>query len=611
MKRPLMIVPELVVALLFPVALAGPAAAQSAATCDPAANGSSRVAGCDPTVNQASARAARGPEPKETFVAALRQFMQAIAGSYGDERSKIRSSIESMHKALVEWDEAIRQYETEVASQLRGADVHVALGIVYLDRSRVEDALREFDAANRLDASRADVRTLQGLAYTLANMPAQATQAYLKAAELDPGDPTTFYRLARQLTKIGESEEAGKARHSFQEFEQKRLAQPGRDQAISSPFIRVDLLRQAAGVAAIFPPALYARGFTFLKQGRYEQALVRFREAAALDPLRANVVAKTDKRVQGSAALRQGKLQSALTDLRVAVQLAPNDAEAHRILGMAYRADERYDKSIEQLKAAVRLRPRDERSRMALADVLVAAGQFKEAEQALRETTRAVPGSGQAHYSLGRLYQSQLQHAEALHEFEEALKFNPVVGLDHVYQSMISTYYLQPNLDGAIDAYVKRIDANPNNAEAHKELGDAYLQQDRPDEALVEFLATLLINPNNSEAYAGIGQVHMRTGRYADAATASRHALELDPTHKAARYALATSLIRLGQTEEGTKELQEFQRIQVETLAREQRELELKMIKQEASASLDKGEYDKVVALLQQAIPYESHLALP
>ena len=366
----------------------------------------------------------------------------------------------------------------------------------------------------------------------------------------------------------------------------------------------MDLLRQAANVAPIFPPALYADGFAALKQGRYAEAVTRFREAAALDPLTVSGAAK-ERTLDGAAALRQGRLTAALELHRAAVESAPDVAETHRVLGMAYWADDQFDNGIAQFKTAIRLRPDDERARVALADVLVAAGKLTDAEQAFKEAIRAVPGSGQAHYNLGRLYDVQQKWSEAAQMFQTAVNLNPMVGQDHLHQTIARLYLSLPDVGRAIDAAEKRIDVNPNNADAHRALGDLYLQQGRHEEALTELGAALLINPQSVDAYSGIAQVHLRTGRYPEAEGAARRALDIDPAHNAARYALATALLRVGRAEEGTKELERFQRLQAEARLQEQRDLEGRMLRQEASASLAKNDYEAAIAALLKAVSLE------
>ncbi len=562
-----------------------------------------RQRGCAPAASQAPS-VARSPEPKDRFVEALRQFLQAIAGQYGDEGSTSRAAIDAMELAIAEWDRAIRADEIASESQPRTPDLHAALGLIYLDRRRLDDALREFGAASELDPRRADIHTFRGLAFGLVGKPVEVTQAFTEAAALDPDDPTTSYRLAQHLANTAQPDQAAGARQQFRDAQQKRLAQtPGG--AVASRFIRVDLLRQAANVAPIFPPALYADGFAALKQGRYTDAIARFREAAAVDPLGVSDATIAQAR-QGAAALRRGQLPEALEHLTASVESAPNVGETHRVLGMAYWADEQYESGIEQFKTAIRLRSDDERARVALGEVLVAAGKFEEAEQALKDTIRTLPGSGQALYNLGRLHDLQQKWSDAAQMFQAAANLNPVVGLDYLYQTIARMYLSLPDFPRAIDAATKRIDVNPNNAEAHRMLGDLYLRQGNDEEALTELLAALLIDPQSAESFSGIAQAFLRTGRYSEAENASRRALEIDPAHMAARYALAAALVRIGRAEEGAKELERYRQLQAEVQLREQRDLELKMLQQEASASLAKEDYDVAIRALQQAVSYES-----
>jgi tetratricopeptide (TPR) repeat protein len=591
-----------VAALALVVSLVG-LAAEPPSESRNACGASGRERSCSRAAPQA-ASVARPPEPKDRFVEALRQFLQAIAGQYGDEGSSVWAAIDAMGMAIADWDRAVEADEMAAASQPRTADLHGALGLIYLDRRRLDEALREFTTASRLDSKRADIHTFRGLALSLADQPAAATEAFAAAAALDPDDPTTSYRLAQHLAKTGQPDHAAKARQQFRVAQQKRLAQ-SRGDKMPSRFVSVDLVRQAANVAPIFPPALYFNGFVALKQGRYLDAVTRFREAAAVDPLTASGGA-IERTRQAASELRQGQLSEAVEHLRPLAQSAPDVSETHRVLGMAYWADERFDNAIEQFRAAIRLRSDDERAHVALADVLVAAGKLSDAEQALKDAIRTVPRSGQARYNLGRLYDLQQKWSDAAQMFEAAGDFNPVVGLDYLYQTIARSYLSLPDFDAAVAAATKRIDANPNNAEAHRVLGDLYLQQGRDDEALTELLAALLINPQSAQSYGGIAQAHLRAARYPEAEEASRRALEIDPAHTASRYALAMTLIRSGRADEGAKELERYRQLKAEVEQREQRDLELKMLHQEASASLAKEDYATAIAALQKAVPYES-----
>ena len=98
-------------------------------------------------------------------------------------------------------------------------------------------------------------------------------------------------------------------------------------------------------------------------------------------------------------------------------------------------------------------------------------------------------------------------------------------------------------------------------------------------------------------------------GRYAEALDSARRALALDARRKEAHYAIATSLMRLGQTEEGGKELEIFQRMQAEAMADAQRQSELKVTLLSAAASLAMGEYAAAAETFRKALAVDPDAA--
>ena len=555
--------------------------------------------------------AAQIHEIKNTFVAGVRQFTEAVAGTFGDEGPKLSVSLDVMRRTLAEWDAAIRAYEAAMAAlpgSTDSAEVHAALGTVYLDRDRRDDALREFASAARLDARRADVHNLSALAFASSGRPAEAAAALRRALALDPGNPFTRYALAQQLNKPPDSrrDEAADTLRRFQESEWPRL-RTQRGSQPSAPFERVSLLRQVSGVSPIFPLHAYRTGFSRLLAGQYETAIEMFTRAAAADPLAAGSGAG-----EFAAALRRGQLPAAVDGLeRLAAERreAPARAEVLRALGMAYWVAGRFDLSADRLNEAVQLAPQDERARIALADVLIEAGRPGDAGQALAAAVAAIPDSGQAHFRLGQLHLSESLFPPAVGELEAAAALDPLVGLDRLYELLGGAYASQARFDNAVAAYLTRVDVNPNNADAHKSLGEIYALQGRHDEALAEFAATLLIDPKHIGALVGASQLFLRLGRFEEAADLSKQALALDNRLKDARYTYAMSLIRLGRADEGRRELAVFERMQAEVMAATTRQSELNTIRRDAAERLRENDYPAAATLLRQAIALDPNMA--
>ena len=542
---------------------------------------------------------ARIQQARTDFVLSLRRLLESLPGTHGDEGPQLRSAIASMSEALGRWDRAIRAYQAPLASATGNPDVHVALGTVHFDRGRPQQAAAEWSVASRLAPERLDVFLLLGLAHDTSGRHADAARAFEKAAALAPSNAAALYGLARQRQRLGQDTGAVDVLRAFHE----RVTPPAPSASRRQPpFLRGGLLRETAGVAPIFPPALYSAGFDALGRGDYAAAVVAFERAAAQDPLAA---ARSGALAAGTAALRGGELRVALERLEEAVAAAPDVTEGRRLLAVALEADGRPAEAIEHLQAAIGRDPRDERSRLALGRALSAAGRPLDAERALRETLEALPASAQAHAELGRLYQSLERRHEAAAAFEAAAARGPIVGGERLYELIGRLRLTEADFDGAIAAFRRRVDASPNHAEAHRTLGDTYLQLGRDDEAQAEFAAAVLIDPADAHAHAARAQVHLRHERYEQAASAARAALEREPDHLGALYALGTSLLRLGQATQGAAAIDRFHALQTTARARDERAWELKLLRQNAFMHAERGEFDEAVKALRDALALE------
>jgi tetratricopeptide (TPR) repeat protein len=546
-------------------------------------------------------------DPKAAFAEALGQFSLALDGAFGDEGPRILSSLDALDRGLAQWDETIKRYEAGMAEETKNADpklaalAHIALGGVYLDRGRVDDALREFAEASVLDPGRADAAMLQGLANCppFPHRPPAAIAAFQKASALDPADIITSYLLGRQLAAAGKKDEAVSVWRRIGES-LKRTADERRV-AAAMPFMRFGVVEERSGVEPFFPPAAYADGFALLARRDYAAAISAFRTAAGRDPLVADQANRYGMK-RAADAFRDGAIATAVEQLEAAIELAPERAEPHRVLGLVWAAAEQFERAIAELKTAVRLDPGDERTRLALADVLIRADQADAAGQSLGETITRFGKGGRAHYTLARLHQRSGRPAEALKELQAAATFNPLVGLNGIYQTIGALAAARQNFETAVDAYGRRVDVQPNASDAHQDLGDTYARLGRSDEALAEFAVALTIDPDRASTYASLTQLYLRQGQHEDAVASAMRALALDPAQRQTHYALGTALMRLGRTAEGEKELKEFERLQQEDAASRARELELGGLTREARISSANGDYQKAVSLLRRAL---------
>src|SRR6185436_1449739 len=123
---------------------------------------------------------------RDAFLAAWVEFYQTLRGAYGDEGPQLAAQLETMTTALAAWDREIRDAESQLQPRLKGAnpqvalEVHALLAALYLDRSRFDDALREFEAAISVDP-RAAFHRYKGLIYQATARPVEAADAFRSA----------------------------------------------------------------------------------------------------------------------------------------------------------------------------------------------------------------------------------------------------------------------------------------------------------------------------------------------------------------------------------------------------------------------------------------------
>jgi tetratricopeptide (TPR) repeat protein len=213
-----------------------------------------------------------------------------------------------------------------------------------------------------------------------------------------------------------------------------------------------------------------------------------------------------------------------------------------------------------------------------------------------------VPRSGLAHFKLGQLHQAEARLPEALAAFRESARLEPVVGRDNLYLTIGSLSVNHADFDGAVAAYIRRVDVNPNSADAHRQLGEVYFLQGRDDEALAEFSVAAFLAPANAKAHAGHGQVLLRLRRYADAAAAFGRAVARGDDQPEARYSFGVALMRAGKNDDGRKEIETSQRLRAEAAARGQRDFELDALRRAAARAQVDGQHDRAIALLHDVL---------
>ena len=538
---------------------------------------------------------------KDRFIDALIAFRTALGGTYGDEGPQLETALDGMASSLAAWDREAAAAETELRNGLPDAPTEdrlrrrIALASLKLDRNRWADALGDLDAAVAENPRRAFVYLARGRVRDTAGDTAGAVSDFHRAWDLDRDDPVKAYLLVTRGLAAGALDDPGPPLGALLTAQQAaaRGAPPG--------FMEIGLLRDRADLP-VFAPAAYAEGFALVAEGRYSEAVASFRAAVALDPLLIDRAAKTEALVRGTASLRDEQYAAAITHLDAAAAVSPGSAEAHRLLGTAYHLAQRPAESLDHLTTAIRLAPSNERSRIALARALLTRERREEAEETLHETIAALPDSGEARWTLAQLYLERDRGPEAIAELEALLTLPILAGRGQLDWLLASLYERHQDFEAMTRALAERARLDLNNPVVHRELGLAQLRRGSRQQALAELLMTALFAPDDLEALARIGQIHLDDGRYAEGEAVLRRVVARAPDLARARFALGTTLLRLGRTAEGREELAAFQRLRASRLKEERQKVEFETLLRNGERSASDGRFDDAIASLEQAV---------
>ncbi len=292
-----------------------------------------------------------------------------------------------------------------------------------------------------------------------------------------------------------------------------------------------------------FPDALVDLSIALFNSGQFKEALVRADSAVNSNPK--NPAAY---HMRGKCYFMLNEFDKSATDLQTALQLKPKDYDvaytltlAHLKRGQMQAAKDIFDRMIAELGNRPQLR------------ILIgrAYRQTGFLQQAIDEFKKAValdPGFPRVHYYLGLSYlfkdgASRISDAEA--EFKLEVAAHPDDFFGNYYLGIVST--IERKWDVAIEVLLKAARLQPNNPDPYFYLGQSYQGLQQHDKAIEMFKKSIALNPDLKHNDYQVTNAHFRLGQ---------------------------SLVKVGQKEEGQKELQIASDLKAQALKRDEAKAE-------------------------------------
>ena len=263
--------------------------------------------------------------------------------------------------------------------------------------------------------------------------------------------------------------------------------------------------------------------------------------------------------------LRVGRVHEAEATARGLLKTAPDDIDAHKLLGRIYLRQlseaqnavsssspkgNALDQAIAEYEKIVSLEPKDVENRMVLGQLYTVKHEPKKAEEQFKTAQAIDPDSEEVVLNLARLYaeSGDITHAaqviEAVPESDRTSKMEFALG---------AAYDQLKRPKDAIAAYRRSVDIEPGDVRTLGALAQALLNDDQLDAALKEYRDAAEADPDDVSTLIHIAEIERRQGKYEDALATIRKVVKKDPDNLEAGYNEGLLLDVSGRYDEATQ----------------------------------------------------------
>ncbi|MBI2343174.1 MAG: tetratricopeptide repeat protein [Deltaproteobacteria bacterium] len=196
---------------------------------------------------------------------------------------------------------------------------------------------------------------------------------------------------------------------------------------------------------------------------------------------------------KGALLIDQGRLMEAEFQLKTAIQLSPQYAEAYNNLGVIYKQRKDYDTALSYFEKAYGLNNKYIAPLSHMGAVHIARGHYAQAITLLRKAVDKEPTFADALYNLGLAY---LMKAREAGDGTEKTKF---------YKEAEKHFTIATQL-------------SPQHIDAHLNLGDLYVETGELEKAEIRYRLALEDNPQRADIYQQLARLLQQRGKGGEAA---------------------------------------------------------------------------------------------
>jgi len=425
-------------------------------------------------------------------------------------------------------DDAEQGYRTILEADLGHFDARHHLGIIHYQRGEHIAALRQIDAALKINPSVPAVHNNRGAALAALQRFEEAAESYRRAVALAPDYIDAHVNRGNALKELGRLVAA------LASYDRVIALAPGHAVAHVK---RGDVLQalerfeealasydRAIALKPDYGEARNNRGVALAKLGRYAEAVASYDRAIALRLDDAHAFSN-----RGVALAELERAEEALASYDRAIALKPDFAEAFHNRGLALAAIGRHDEALASYDRAIALDPRCADPLNDRAVALSKLGRFVEAIDSCEHAIALKPDGAAAFSNRGNALYELKRLDEAVASYDRAIALKP---------DYVEAFYNRGNalnglrrFDEALASYDRAIAFRPDHADAINNRGNALNQLQRFDEALACYDRALGLRLDYADAFNNRGNALRESKRFEEALASYDRAVALKPEH--------------------------------------------------------------------------------
>jgi tetratricopeptide (TPR) repeat protein len=492
---------------------------------------------------------------------------------------------------------ALRELQTAIQQKPDSVSAHFALGTLFEDERKLDQAEEEFrwalkidphfapgaiklgqvliregkpqgavacleDAVKQSPSDQAEsVQAALGIAYAESGEMERALATLRNLVTSQPDSADAHFNLGLLYSRQGQSK-GGEA--AVAEFRDALRLDDGMDAAriaLGRALISLQKYPDASSVLLEYTrrrpneaQGFYAVGLAYQGLKQSNAAINALQHAAALDPKDAAIRFNL-----GMLLADAGKPGEAITQLEAAERINPSDPETHKELALLLgKTGDKERARAERVKLAALKSASDKENTIARfneeANQYLSAGNAKAAAESYRTALRLNPGDPKLHYNLSLALDKLGDFVSERKELERTVELDPNFA---IAQNQLGLLALRSGQQAAAELrFKKTLALDPTFSEAQSNLGVLYSQEGKNSEAASLFQQAIKNDPKYTKVYVNFGLLMAQQGEFAEAETQFRAAIGIDSNYPDAYAALGMLQAKTGHGAEAVRNFQ-------------------------------------------------------